>query len=314
MQRRQAVSILGLGGLSLALPLVARAQAPEHVRLAGPLTEDLTALYYAVKSGKLAAAGIDLELVGTSSGSAAVTAVIAGTYELAKSSLLAVFAAHLRDIPIVLISPEVAYTPKTPFAELQVASDSTIRSGTDLNGKTVGIPALKDLNELAVSAWSDKNGGDWKSLKFVEMPNATMEAALQQHRIDAAMMQPPQLDSSLAAGTTKTIGDGYGAIASRFAVGAFIARKEWVATHGEWLKKFNRVVGAANVYVNTHPRETIPYVAELTKIPTEQLEKMHRSFIPPTLDVGSVQALIDAAAKYGLIAHGFSAREIVWTG
>jgi NitT/TauT family transport system substrate-binding protein len=312
MRRNLALSLLGSAGLSLLLPHAAQGQTPEHVRLAGPFTEDLTALYYAVKSGKLAAAGIDLEMVPTSNGSAAVTAVIAGTYEMAKSSLLSVFAAHLRDIPIVLVSPEVAYSPKTPFAELQVATDSPIKSGTDLNGKTVGIPALKDLNELAVSAWSDKNGGDWKSLKFVELPNATMEAALQQHRIDAAMMQPPQLDSSLAAGTTKTIGDGYGAISSRFAVGAFIARRDWAATHGPWLTKFNRVVGTANEYVNTHPLQTIQYVSDLTKIPLEQTVKMHRSFIPPTLDPTTVQALIDAAAKYGLIARGFSAREIMW--
>jgi NitT/TauT family transport system substrate-binding protein len=314
MHRRSAVSTIGLSLLAgLALPSRARAQAGDHVRLAGPLTEDLTALYYAVKNGSFARAGIDLELTGTSSGAAATTAVIAGSYEIAKTSLLATFAAHLRDIPIVIVANEFYYTPRNPFALLQVAADATYRTGGDLNGKTVGIPALGDLNTLATRAWVDKNGGDWRSLKFVEIPNSAMEAALQSHRIDAAMIQSPQLDAALAAGTTKTLGDGYGAIAPTFPVGAFVARSDWAKDHADALRRFNRVLVEAAVYVNAHPAETAPLVAELTKIPLANIAKLHRSLNATSLDPALVQALIDASAKYDVIARSFPARDIVWS-
>jgi NitT/TauT family transport system substrate-binding protein len=272
-------------------------------------------VYYGIKSGIFGRAGLDLELVGTSSGSAAVTAMIAGTYQLAKTSLLSVFSAHLRAIPITIVAPEFTYNARSPFALLQVASDSSLHSAGDLSGKTIGVPALGDLNTLATRAWVDKGGGDWKSLKFVEMPNAVMEAALQQKRIDAAMMQPPQLDASIAAGTTRTIGDGYGAIAPGFLVGAFVARADWVAQHADVARKFARGVAEAGAYVNAHETETLPLVAELTKIPAAQTAKMHRSFnATGPLDPNTVQVLIDATVKYDLLPRTFSAREICWTG
>lgn len=315
MRRRQAVSRLALASLAaLAVPYHAQAQGtPEKIRLAGPPTEDLTSLYYAIKNGHFTRAGTDVELVGTSSGAAATAAVIAGTYEMGKTSAIAIFTAHLRSIPIRVVAPELIYTSRSPFALLQIPVDATYKTGADLNGKTIGVPALNDLNVLATRAWVDRNGGDWKSLKFVEVPNAVLEAALQQHRIDAAMIQPPQLDASLAAGTSKTLGDGYGAIAPSFYLGLFIARADWAAQHGDALRKFNRVMAEASAYVNSHPAETAPLVAELTKITLANTEKMHRSLIGTTLDLGLLQPLIDAAAKYDLIPRGFPAREIVWT-
>jgi NitT/TauT family transport system substrate-binding protein len=312
MRRRQAVSLLAFASLAAAFPRPAFAQTPEHIRLAGPLTEDLTALFYGIKSGLFGRSGLDVELIGTSSGTAAVTAVIAGTYEIAKTSLLSVFSAHLRDIPVAIVAPEFTYTARSPFALLEIASDAPFKTGSDLNGKTIGIPALNDLNMLATRAWVDKNGGDWRSLKFVEIPNAVMEAGLQQHRIDAAMMQPPQLDAALASGATKTLGDGYGAIAPGFLVGAFIARTDWAAQHADAVRRFARVLAEAGSYVNAHAAETLPLVAELTKIPLAATEKMHRSLNSTSLEAGSVQSLIDAAFKFELLPRSFPARDIVW--
>jgi NitT/TauT family transport system substrate-binding protein len=310
MHRRQALTLLT--GAALASPLAALAQAaPQKVQLAGPPTEDLTSLYYAIKNGLFLKEGLDLSLVGTSSGTAATTAMIAGTYELAKTSTLPVFNAHLRGIGIQVVAPEIVYTPKNAFALLQIPIDSTVKSGADLNGKTIGIPALKDLNQLATSAWVDKNGGDWRSLKFVEVPNSLTESALQQHRVDAAMMQSPQLDASLAAKTTKTLGDGYGAIAPSFYIGVFIARSDWAAANVDAIRKFNRVMSAASAYVNTHPAETMSLMSELTKITVAPGETVHRSILGTTFDSKLLQAVLDSAAKYDIIERSFAAKDIV---
>jgi hypothetical protein len=40
---------------------------------------------------------------------------------------------------------------------------------------------------------------------------------------------------------------------------------------------------------------------------------MHRSFNATSLDVSTVQSLIDATAKYELLPRAFNAREIVWS-
>jgi NitT/TauT family transport system substrate-binding protein len=311
MNRRYALS---LAVAAAAAPTVGRAQAPEKLRAAGPPTEDATNIYYAVKNGLFARAGLDVEMVNTSSGTAATTAMIAGTYEIARTSILPLLAAYLRNIQVAIVAPELLTVASNPFALLQIAPDAPYRSGADLNGKTIGVPALNDQNSLATRCWVDRNGGDWRSLKFTEIPNSALEAAIAQHRVDAAILQQPALDVSLNAGTTKTLGNAYNAIASTYMSGAYVARSDWAAQHADALRRFNRVLGEATAYVNGHRQETAPLVVELTKIELATALKMHRAINATTLDAGLVQPLIDAAARYEHLPRSFPAREIMWSG
>jgi NitT/TauT family transport system substrate-binding protein len=309
MRRQRLIATIALAAATRS-PL--RAQTPlERLRSSGPLTEDVTNVFYAIKNGLFTRARLNIELVATNSGSAATAAVVSGTYELARTSLLALFAAHLRDVPLVIVAPSVLYTTDHPYGQLQVAVDSPYKTGADLNGKTIGAPSLYDGSALMVKAWVDKNRGDWRSLKFVEIPNSALEVALVQHRIDAADIQPPQLDLSLAAGTTKTLGDGHAAIASAFYLGAYVARRDWATAHLDALRRFNRVLAQATAYVNTHPAETLPLVAELTKIDIAANLKMRRTLNATSVDPRLIQPLIDAAAKYEHIPRSFPARELL---
>jgi NitT/TauT family transport system substrate-binding protein len=314
--RRDAVRLLALSSAAvLAAARGAAAQgAAEKLRVAGPPTEDSANLYYAIKTGLFARAGLDVEMVNTSNGSAATEAVVTGTYEIAKTNLLSLCSAHLHGIPLVLVAPELMYSPRNPSILLQMAPDATFRTGADVNGKTAGVPALNTGASLMTNAWVDRNGGNWRSLKFVEITNAAMEAAIVAHRVDFGVLQPPQLDASLASGSTKTLGDCMGAIAPNYMYGGYIARRDWTSRHADAVRKFGRVLADATTYVNAHLAETAPLVAEFTKIEVANVAKMHRSVNGTTLDPALVQPFIDAAAKYEEIPRAFPARELIWSG
>jgi len=316
MNRREMVRMAALS--SIAVLAEARLKtvraAQEAIQLVGVPSEDMTNLYYAVKTGMFARNGLDVSLVPTSSGAAATAAVVSGTYQIAKTSLLAFFSAHVQGIPLVAIAPQILNELQNPRALLQVAPDSPYRTGADLNGKTVGVPGLGDVSTLAIRAWVDKTGGDWRSLKFVEIPNAALEAAIVQHRIDAAILQTPQLDVSLEAKTTKTLAYANAAIAPKFILGGYIALADWTTRHAKEAKAFASTLAEATTYVNTHRAETAPLVAELTKTTLSDVARMHRTTNPTTLDPALVQPLVDAAAKYGIISRAFPAREIIWSG
>jgi len=316
MRRGQALTTVTLGSLALAgQPAGAWAQgAPEKLQVAGTTTEDMTNLWYAIKTGAFTRAGLDVELMPMSSGAVVTNAVITGTYPMGKTSTLVVFAAHLRGIPIVIVAPELLNQPKSPFAMLQVAPDSPIKTGADLNGKTIAVTALNDLNTLATRAWVDKHGGDWKSLKWVEVPNSVTEEAIAQHRVDAGILQSPQLDASLKAGTTKSLGDAWSAITPNFMVGVYIARVDWATAHADTLRKFLRAYVPATKYVNTHLPETVSYAADLTKIEPAVMATMRRSENATELSAAALQATIDAGVKYGTLPQAFSAQDILWRG
>lgn len=314
MRRLSLIQLASLSAASVVLPRRVNAQStPEKIRLIAIPSDALTPLYYGLKNDLYLKAGIDLEIITASSGSAAATAVIAGSYEIANSSLLPIMTAHLRDIPITIVCPQAVYTPENPFTLLQIPADSSAKSGADLNGKTVAVSALNDSAQLSISAWVDAHGGDATTLKFVEIPAAATDEALAQHRVAAGLILEPQLDMALAAGKTKTLGDAYGAIGKKFMFAAYVGRIDWAMQHPDLLKRFVTVTAQAATYTNAHPMQTAGMMSEITKVPLPIMQHMKRVVCATSLDPSLVQPLIDAAVKYHQISRAFPAKEILFT-
>jgi NitT/TauT family transport system substrate-binding protein len=311
MNRRRSLSLLGALGLPLVGASVVRAQPLEKIRVIAPPSEDYTGMYYAVRSGMLQKAGFDVEMSASNSGVAGLTAVIAGDYELCRTNLISIMSAHLHGVDVVIVLPANVHNSRSPMALLQVAADSPIKTGADLNGKTVAVPSVGDLNTIAMRAWVDKNGGDWRSVKYVEIPNSAQEAALVQRRVDAAVLQSPQVFVSIANGTSRTLGDAWSAIAPRFFAGVYVARADWAAAHQAALKRFTPPYIEAQVYVNGHPAETAALASEITKVDLATVLKMRRQSYGTFVDPALIQPVIDTAYTYEAIARRFPAREII---
>src|SRR5579875_1677457 len=156
-------------------------------------SDDITPVLYAARTGMFRKAGFDVQLIPATSGTAVAQAVVGGSYDIGKSSLVSLMNAHLRGLPLYLIAAGGVYDSSAPYAELVVAPDAPYKSGKDLNGKTIGVPALNDLNEVVIDGWVDQHGGDSKTLHYVEIPNSAATAALAEHRIDAYVMLYPPL-------------------------------------------------------------------------------------------------------------------------
>jgi NitT/TauT family transport system substrate-binding protein len=290
-------------------PRPAAAQTLEKIRFTGVVTDDLTPMFYAVKNGLYQRAGIDLEIVPASSGSAATQAVVAGTYEIGKGSLIASMAAHLRGLPLVIIGNGVMYDTKNPFTLALVAADSPVKNAVDLNGKTCASAALNDLSQLALTAWIDKNGGDSKTVRWVEIPNSVASAALEDHRVDAQCLNEPQLSASLETGKTRVLARVYDAISTFFVGTVLFAQSEWAAKHADVIRRWVRVTYEAATYTNAHHAETAPMMAEITKIPLAVYQKMTRVTAATTSDPNLIQPAIEVAARYKNIPRAFPARE-----
>lgn len=68
---------------------------------------------------------------------------------------------------------------------LLVPTSSTLRGAKDFSGKTVAVNGLKNITQLSVQLWVDRNGGDSAAVKFLELPFAEMGAALEAGQADA---------------------------------------------------------------------------------------------------------------------------------
>lgn len=302
--------MLALSVAAVALvPRRGGAQQLQKIRLVGVQTDDLTPVYYAIQNGMYQKAGLEFELVAASSGTLATTAVVAGTYEMGKGSVIASLAAHLRNLPIVIVANGVVWDPKAPVTLAVVAADSPIKTAADLNGKTGSATALNDIVTLSISAWVDKNGGDSKTMKWVEIPNSAEAAALVEHRIDVCCLNEPQLGAALETGKVRVLAPAMNAIADRFVVAVYFANADWATKNPELVRNFARVTYEAATYTNAHPAQTAPMMAQVTKIALETMRKIARPPGATTSDPGLLQPVIDAAAKYKNLPRAFPAKD-----
>ena len=60
--------------------------------------------------------------------------------------------------------------------------DGPIKSGKDLEGKTIAVNTLKNICEVTIKASLEKEGVDVDKLKFTEVPFPDMLAALENGR------------------------------------------------------------------------------------------------------------------------------------
>jgi len=283
------------------------------VRVAGVQTDDITPLVYAIKSGMFARAGLDVQSMPTNSGAATAAAVVSGSYDIGKSSLLSLMNAHLRNVPLVVIAAGVVHDTKSPFAKLVVASNAPYRTGKDFDGKTIAVSALNDLSTVSVDTWLEKNGGDARSVHFAELPVSAMLAAVEEHRVDAAFMLYPPLAEAMSSGKVRAVSVPYDAIAPFFVLSGWFTTADYATRHPDVIRSFVRVMYAAATYANRHPADTAPMMSDLTKVPMSIYATMPRVGAATSTNPRDWQPLIDAAAKYGVIPRSFPAKDFIWS-
>jgi NitT/TauT family transport system substrate-binding protein len=287
------------------------APALQTVRIQTIATDDATPILYAQQAGLFAKAGLDVQIDKAGSGAAIAAAVLSGSYDIGLSNLVTLMSAHVRGVGFTLLAPAGTYYSKTPFSELVVAHDSTASSGKDLDGKTIATPALDSLSTLVISNWVDRHGGDSRTLKFVEIPISAAQAALELHRVDAALMNDTALATALASGNVRILAPAMDAVAPEFPYSGWFASSDWAAKHPDLVQAFARVVAESTAYTNAHHAETAAMLAAFTGQTLDVIEHSNRPELGTVLHLSEIQPLIDLAAKYKLIARPFPARELV---
>lgn len=310
MSARTALYALLTIALLGATPAPAAPPAVIHIGLV-PNDDAATPLLYAQRSGMFAKAGLDVHLEMQTSGAAVTAAVVAGTFDIGKSSIVPLINAHQHGLPIVIVAPASIWDGKSQFAGLLVRADQKIAAGKDLEGKVIGVQSLNDMNEIATDAWVGTHGGDPSTLKFVELPMGSAAAAIKSGRIDAAAFVQPQLENALAGGGLKLLSGSFSAVAPHYLFAAWFSTTAWVQSHPEAARDFARIMAAAAAYTNAHHAETAPWVSQFTSIPLPVVQSMVRTPQGTSLDATWLQPIIDAAVKYKILTKGFAAGELI---
>jgi len=240
-------------------------------------------------------------------------AVIGGTIQIAGSNLVNIIEAHARNVPFTLVAPSAMFDDSdlNGYAGLLVRSDSPIRTAKDLNGKNLGVPALRDFNSLSVMAWVDQNGGDASTLHLVETAAPLSKPALMAGRIDATILTTPLLQVAMADGELRVIANPYTAYGKSYLGLGWVTTTAYANANPDIIGRFGRAIRDANLYCNAHHAETVEMMADLNKVDPATFRTMTRVKFAPYLVASMIQPLINVALKYKVIEASFDAQELI---
>ena len=292
-------------------PRTSRAAALTTVNVASSLEDDAAAILYGIHSGIFARHGLDVRVQPANVGAAAAAAVAGGSLQFAKASTLAMAAGYLRGVPFTIVAPSTLSTADIPIAGLLVRPDSPIHSGRDCTGRTFCSSGLHDLKSLSIMAWVDQTGGEAKSLKLLEIPSPATLEAIVDGRVDGTAISNPVLYDAVSSGQARNVANPFDAISKRFVASAWFTTTQYVASSADIVRGFVFGLREAARYAMAHPAEMADVLAPFLHDDVGRLRKMNRTTVGIALDPREYQPVIDAAAKYGILARSFPASEFL---
>ena len=304
------LAILLAGVALIARPATLGAQDLPTVRV-GDLgyTDASSEPLFGAAAGIFRRNGIDVKVTVLNGGGAIIAAIAGGSLEAGFSNAVSAAQAIARGIPIIVLTPAAEYPSDKPDTVLVKARGSKLKTAADLNGKTLAVTTLGGGLQASAKLWIDKNGGDSKSVHFLELPFTEMAAALKAGRIDAAMLAEPVLTQS--RNDVEMLGDAFSAVAPRWTVGVFVASKPWVTANPDLARRFVQGMYDTGHWANAHHAETAKIAAPLANIDLATFAIMARSRYGYALDAALLQPELDEALESGQLKAPMDAKQWV---
>ena len=299
--------------LTLAAPpaaLLAQSAPLTTLRVGVIRAEVCGQVFYGINQGFFSKNGLDAQVEFFNNGAAITAALAGGALDIGLSDLGSAINAHARGIPVTYVAPGLMFTDKTPTFAIIVPESSAIRDAKDVRG-VFASSGIGTIAQLAAAAWVERNGGNLKSIKFIEMPPPLVQSALTKGTIAASTANEPWLTYAKENGFRVIVMTN--GMAPAYMLSGWATTKDWVRKNAASVAKFVSAIHEASVWANTNQATTAPILAKYIGIPQAVIERMsYRGMFAETWSPGIVQPVIDAAAKLGHIPQPFPASELYY--
>jgi NitT/TauT family transport system substrate-binding protein len=303
-------AVVRCGAAALAVAGRARpafAQTTE-IAVAGSPNDTAGLLFYAADMGFYEKAGLNVKLNQLVNSGTISAALASGALQIGSFSITLAALAREHGLDFQLVAPAGLYLSSTPTSGLIVAAAAPIHTAADLNGKTIGTRDLSNMSYFGAKQWLDKNGGDSKSVKWLEVPDAGAVAALQAGRIDAASISEPALDDALRGGSARSLASVFDAVAKRFLISGYFANPAFAAAQPGLIRTFATVMSQTAKWANANRPRTAQILEKYIKTPVAPGSL--RVTYADHLSTADVQPVLDLMLDYGLLKAPMHAHDL----
>jgi NitT/TauT family transport system substrate-binding protein len=210
-----------------------------------------------IKKGFFTAQGIDINKRTLQSGNDIVLALANHNGEIGYLGWVPMMIASSQGIAISAVAPsEVEGTSAGDnWQNILVKGDSSIRTSSDLAGKTIAVNALKGVGEVMIKAALRKSGVNPNSIHLLAMPFPTMRTALRNGQVDAIWVPEPFLSQALNLDNARIVMAPGPVLGKFWPIGGYASLTDWAKANPSLAKKFRTAINRSLTYAQSHADE-----------------------------------------------------------
>jgi NitT/TauT family transport system substrate-binding protein len=269
-------------------------------------------MYLGMERGFFEDEGLRIKPQVGEGGAALIPSLVSGDAQFAFVGVIPAITAVAQDVPIKVVtsSDDAAATEAKDWQTLVVPEGSPIKGVEDLPGKTIAVNALRGLAEVVISRSLEKQGVDYEAVKLLEVPFPEMPAALEQGRVDAALLTEPFLSAVLAEGGTQIDAPSVETVPN-FPNGVYVSSEQYIAENGDVVDRFASAMNRSLEYADANPEEVRRIVPTYTETPEEAAQQMRLPVFDAELDQEGIELEAELTAKYGIVDEAPAYEDLV---
>ncbi|RKT83764.1 NitT/TauT family transport system substrate-binding protein [Saccharopolyspora antimicrobica] len=282
----------------------------QNLRVGALPINDLAPLHLAVKNGYFQEVGLNVEIVNANDGSAALASTIGGDYDITYSSYVPFFTAQASGTaPLRIVADCASATPNSTV--IMTSPKTSIRKPQDLTDKKIAISGPGTITELLVKATLDAHGVDFSKAELTPVPFMNMPAALDQGRVDAAIVTEPFLTMAARNGAIPVVDTATGPLEDLPLTG-YGATAKFVDEHPKTVAAFQKVMDRA--VAEAQDRSKIePLLPEFAKIDKETAAIITLLKFNSHADATRLQRVPRLMKQFGFINTDINVEEMIVT-
>jgi NitT/TauT family transport system substrate-binding protein len=224
-----------------------------------------------IKKGFFTAQGIEINKRTLQSGNDVVLALANKNGDIGYLGFVPMMIARTQGIALTTVAAsEVEGTSEADnWQNILVKGSSSIRTPSDLAGKTIAVNALKGVGEVMIKAALKKRGVNPDSVRLTALPFPSMRSALNNGQVDAIWTPEPFLSQVLSDGGRTVMAPGP-VLGKFWPIGGYAALNDWARQNPGLAEKFRKAINQSLTYAQAHPdeiRDLLPAATRNVRLP-----------------------------------------------
>jgi NitT/TauT family transport system substrate-binding protein len=277
--------------------------AQRKVRVAAlPITET-AALWGGIKAGIFEKHGLGVEVLPAQGGAQAIPALLNGDIDFAIGQPFGAFRADLQNLGVMLVGNYASsYADGDDINAVVASAKSGITKPAQLAGRKVSVNSLGAAGDVTIMAAVEKDGGDPKAIKFVEVAFPEVPAQLAAGNIDAAWVPEPFVTQLKGRGDAVVV-EPYQAVVPGLATLTAITATKVKESDPKLLADFSAAMKETLTWAKDPANEKAvrQAIKDNLKLPEPVADSVRLPEFGWELDRGSLETLATLGQKYGVL-------------